>query len=84
MACGLPVVASRIGGIPETVGDEEAAILVEPGNVEQLADALIDLCRHPDRRHRMGAAARHRAETYFSDAVVTPQIVKFYQTIFEK
>src|SRR5919108_4876320 len=43
MAAGLPVVASRIGGIPETVGDGVSGLLVEPGDVTGLAQAIVRL-----------------------------------------
>jgi glycosyltransferase involved in cell wall biosynthesis len=78
MAMALPVVASRIGGIPETLGDGEFGVIVEPDNAGQLAAALVDLARNPDRRHRIGTAARQHAVTTFSAAVVAPQILDVY------
>jgi len=84
MACGLPVVASRIGGIPETVGSEDTAILVEPGNEGGLIEALITLCRDSNRRQTMGKAARRQAESYFSDGVVAQKMASFYRTIVDK
>lgn len=78
LACGLPVVASRVGGIPETIGSKESAILVEPGNIDQLTKAIIALCQNPARRRLLGEAAQHQAESHFSDAVVTKQMETFY------
>jgi glycosyltransferase involved in cell wall biosynthesis len=67
MACGTPLVVSRAGAIPEVVGpDGECADLVTPGDVGELARALVDLLDDPARRARMGAAGRRRAIERFS------------------
>ncbi len=66
MAAGLPVVASRTGGIVEIV-DDKSGVLVSPDQVTALASALLSLVRDPDRRARLGSAAAHRAEDF--DAV---------------
>jgi len=66
MAAGVPVVASRIGGIPEIVEDGVNGILLEPGNVEQLAIALVRLKNDPALAAGMGAAARRRIADHFS------------------
>ncbi len=58
MAAGLPVVASRLSGIPELVEDGVSGILVPPADPASLATALADLAADPDRRRRMGAAGR--------------------------
>jgi glycosyltransferase involved in cell wall biosynthesis len=57
-AAGVPVVASRVGGIPEVVADGESGLLVPPGDAAALADALAALARDPGRRRQMGAAGR--------------------------
>jgi colanic acid/amylovoran biosynthesis glycosyltransferase len=62
MACGLPVVASRISGIPELVKEEISGLLFEPGNPDDAAAALARLIRSPDQRVRMGKAAREAVE----------------------
>lgn len=56
MASGLPVISTRIGGIPDMVKEWETAFLVEPGDVEELRKCLIRLVSDPDLRARMGAA----------------------------
>lgn len=67
MSCGTPVVASRAGALPEVVGDEgECAILVEPGDAEDLAAALHELLESPEKRARLGAAGRQRAIDRYS------------------
>ncbi|MFW6116915.1 MAG: glycosyltransferase, partial [bacterium] len=64
MAAGKPIVATSVGGIPEVVGD--TAILVPPRDPGAVADAVVGLCKHPDRAERLGLRARERAENRFS------------------
>jgi glycosyltransferase involved in cell wall biosynthesis len=60
-ACGVPVIASRDGGTPETIRDGESGLLVPPGDVAGWSSALIRLARDADLRTRMGAAGREQA-----------------------
>jgi len=65
MSCGLPVVASRLSGIPELVEHEVEGLLVPPGDPSALADAIERLRDDPNLRVRLGAAARRRIEREF-------------------
>jgi glycosyltransferase involved in cell wall biosynthesis len=65
MAAGLPVVAARVGGVPELIVEGETGLLVPPGDVEALAEALGRLVGQPELRCRYGHAARKRAEERF-------------------
>ncbi len=60
LAAERPVVATRVGGVPDVVADGEDGFLVEPGDVKALADALERLARDPELRRRFGAAGRAR------------------------
>ncbi|MBN1565448.1 MAG: glycosyltransferase family 4 protein [Anaerolineae bacterium] len=66
MACGVPVVASRLSGIPELVDDGETGILVEPRDVTGIADALQQLAQDEPRRQRLGYAGRAKIMREFS------------------
>ena len=66
MACGTPVVASRVGGIPEVVVDGETGRLVEPDDAAALGQALAGIVADPARARRMGEAGRRRVEALFS------------------
>ncbi|MGQ0762876.1 MAG: glycosyltransferase [Acidobacteriota bacterium] len=61
MAMGKGIVASRLGQIGEVLQHEETALLVDPGNDEQLTGAIMRLTRSPEMRERLGAAARRTA-----------------------
>ena len=58
MACGLPVVTTAVGGIPELVHDQHNGLVVEPGNVAAVADSLHQVLKDPRLRQRLGTAAR--------------------------
>lgn len=67
MRAGCPIVASRVGGIPEAVGENgEAALLVPPDDPEKLADALLKVCRDKALRKKLGAGGRARFLKYFT------------------
>ncbi len=79
MACGTPVVASRVGGIPEVVQDGETGWLVEPGDPAALARALQAALADPARARRMGAAGRRRVEAHFSWDRIAARTMDVYQ-----
>ncbi len=65
MACGRPVVSTRLSGIPEIVEDGRTGRLVAPGSAVELADALAELLSDPSRAAAMGRAGRARVERLF-------------------
>jgi len=67
MAAGLPVVATRVGGIPEIVADGETGLLVPPRSPEALAGAILALAGDPVRRTAMGARGREMARDFTAD-----------------
>jgi len=68
MAQGLPVVASRVGGIPEMIEDGRTGLLVPAGDVDALAQALRELVLDPALRTAMGEASRRRVAEWFTPA----------------
>jgi glycosyltransferase involved in cell wall biosynthesis len=82
-AAGKPVVAARIGGLPDIVVDGETGLLVAPADPEALRAALARLIDDPDLRERMGVAAGRRAESFSADAVV-PVFEDAYRVAVER
>ena len=80
MASGLPVVASRVGGIPTVVRENESGLLVRPGDPEALAAALQRLVDDPAGRERMGAAGRALVPPYDWKRL-GPQVLGFFREI---
>jgi glycosyltransferase involved in cell wall biosynthesis len=69
MACGKPIVASRVGGVPEVVNDSNA-ILTEPGDASKLAAAISKLLSDKTLAARLGEAGRNRVTRYSWDGIV--------------
>jgi colanic acid/amylovoran/stewartan biosynthesis glycosyltransferase WcaL/AmsK/CpsK len=77
-ACGVPAVATAVGGIPELIADGESGILTPPGSASAMAEALGWLLRNPALARRLGAAARRRVEEKFSLARQVDSLVALW------
>jgi glycogen(starch) synthase len=78
MGAGKPIVASRIGGIPETVDDGKTGLIVEPGDVKHLAEAIVRLARSRTLREQMGQAGREKVRRTFDPLKVAGQSLEVY------
>jgi glycosyltransferase involved in cell wall biosynthesis len=78
MQAGVAVIATRIDGIPEDVTDNESALLVEPGNVRELADAVGRLLEDPALRRRVGAMGHQTFLERFSADAMTQGLADAY------
>lgn len=83
-AAGAPVVASRVGGIPDVVDDGETGLLTPPRDVRALAEAALDLLRAPERRYLMGAAARAKIVPEYSLAHMVQRIEALYEELLHE
>ena len=84
MACGVPVVTTTGGALPEVVGrDGETAVLVRPDDAEALATAIGGLLDNPGARARLGAAGRERVLQRFTWRVTAEGTAECYRSLFE-
>ena len=79
MVRGIPVVASRVDGIPDMVADGETGFLVEPEDAAGFAAATARLLADPELRARMGAAGRERARQLFSQDAYVAAMLELYR-----
>jgi N-acetyl-alpha-D-glucosaminyl L-malate synthase BshA len=83
-ACELPVIATRIGGIPEVVADGESGYLSEIGDVDKMAADTIKLLRDEDMRHAFGKRGRELAVERYSTEQIIPQYIAFYEAVLNR
>ena len=81
MAAGLPIVASRVGGLAEAVVDGQTGVLVAPGEPDALAAALTRVGLDPDLAARLGAAGRARIEAEFLPARMVEGYDRLYREL---
>ncbi len=84
MACKVPSIATRVGGVPELIDDGETGLLFPVGEVEAMARAAIDLLRDRARLNAMRETARCTAQKRFCSTLVVPQYVRFYERILQQ
>ncbi|HEY3148619.1 MAG TPA: glycosyltransferase, partial [Dongiaceae bacterium] len=84
MACGLPVLATAVAGVPEAVVDGETGLLVEPEDLDSFVDALRILVTDAELRRRYGAAAVARCHALFSMEANTAAIEQVYRSVTAK
>jgi glycosyltransferase involved in cell wall biosynthesis len=80
MACGLPVVATNVGGNPEVVVDGQTGYLVPARQPAQLAACMVDLLRNPTRSVEMGRRARERVLRHFD----VSRLVSDYESLYRE
>jgi glycosyltransferase involved in cell wall biosynthesis len=84
LASGCPVVATRVGGVPDVVRDGVDGLLVEPGDREALADALARLAADPELRRRMGEAGRERVLPRYAVERLIDDVDGLYRRLLAK
>jgi starch synthase len=79
MACGVPTVACRVGGLPELVRHDETGFLVDPDDQAAFASRLRTLCVDHERVRSMGLAAAERAAVHFASAPLVDRYEELYK-----
>ncbi|MCJ7486181.1 MAG: N-acetyl-alpha-D-glucosaminyl L-malate synthase BshA, partial [Candidatus Aminicenantes bacterium] len=83
MNCGVPVVASNIGGLPEVIVHGETGYLLPVGDVEGMAAKAVEILSDPARLSLFRAQARRRAEQHFNAENIIPQYEAFYEELLK-
>jgi N-acetyl-alpha-D-glucosaminyl L-malate synthase BshA len=81
MACDVPVVASRVGGLPEVIAHERSGFLHEPGDLDGMAGSAIRLLTDEPLHRRIANAARHSVHDRFCDEIIVPVYEAYYEEI---
>jgi N-acetyl-alpha-D-glucosaminyl L-malate synthase BshA len=81
MACEVPVVASRVGGLPEIIDDGTSGYLCAPDDVEGMAERGVAVLTDPDLRDRIGRAAAARVRERFCADLIVPQYEQCYRDV---
>lgn len=81
MRAGRAVVATRVGGVPEVVHDDDNGVLVEPADAEALAEALAALAAAPARRAELGARARATVEGTYTEERYISALAELYRDL---
>lgn len=84
MSCGTPVVATRVGGIPELVDDGETGVLVPPRDEYALAKAIVALLDNLNTRECMGRNAREKAIACYATASIAQQTLALYNRVLSR
>ena len=84
MACGVPPVATRVGGVPELVTHGVDGFLAQPGDIDSLAGYVTQLITDDALHAKMAAAARETAVTRFSTAELIPQYEAYYEAVLNR
>ncbi len=83
MACATPVVATRVGGVPEIIADGVTGLLVPPDSADCLVEKAGELLENEPRRREIGRNARLHIEQSFGSTQIIPKMIAFYQSIIE-
>ena len=77
-AFGVPVISTRVGGIPDLVGEEKAALLVEPGDYLRMAEKISELVKEPEKAKRLTAHAKDLCKDFTWDSVRSRLLEVYY------
>lgn len=84
MACGLPVVSSSVGGLPELVIHNETGFIAEIGDVDRMAKYSIDLLTNEKKYKNFSANSRKRSVESFDKSLILPKYIEYYEKVLGK
>jgi glycosyltransferase involved in cell wall biosynthesis len=84
MACSVPSIATRVGGVPELIQDGEDGLLFEIGDIDAMSEAAIALLRDDSRLTAMSRAARSKAQDHFCASRIIPLYESYYEKVIAR
>lgn len=81
MACGVPVLATNIGGLPEVIKHDETGFLFPVGDIKDMADSAVKLFKNENKFFNFRIKAKERAERFFNKEDIIPQYEAFYEEV---
>jgi len=84
MACGLPVVSSSVGGLPELVTHNEVGFIAEIGDIDRMAKYIVTLLTNEKKYKQFSKNARKRAVENFDKEIIIPQYINYYEKILNE
>jgi glycosyltransferase involved in cell wall biosynthesis len=84
MACEVPVIATRVGGIPEVVQDGVDGFLYDVGDVNSMADGCLSILKNPELRQGLGRAARDHATKEFCASKIVLRYEELYRRTIDE
>ena len=83
MACGLPVVSSSVGGLPELIRHNETGFIAEIGDVDRMAKYVVELLSNERKYKLFSENSRNRAVSKFDKSIVVPIYEEYYKRILD-
>lgn len=84
MACEVPAIATKVGGVPEVIDHERSGFLAEVGDVDTMARYAIEILSDEKRLREMGKTARWEAQSRFCASKIIPEYERFYERVLER
>jgi L-malate glycosyltransferase len=84
MACSVPTIGTRVGGVPELIQDQHNGLLFEVGDIDAMASAAISLLSDEHRLKTMAAAARKTAQDRFCASRIIPEYEAYYERVIAR
>lgn len=81
MASYVPVIATKVGGLPEVIDHEKNGFLCELGDTEKMAEYAVELLRDESYREEIGKKAREKVENCFTSEIVVPEYENYYKEV---
>lgn len=83
MACGIPVITTNAGSIPEIITQNKNGIMIEPGNSHQLASDIENLLNNPEKRRSLGKSARETVVSKYSWESTAKRYLSIYSDLLD-